>query len=71
MLGRSRVGRSVEGEHLMSFEVVNNKDGTRMSRSMAKGSSTVFATEAMAQTWMGMVGLSPSLYSIKPAKEEE
>jgi hypothetical protein len=53
------------------YEIVNVKDGSRMSRARAKGSSTIFDTKNDADEWMKLVGLSSADYAIRPAKEEE
>lgn len=53
----------------MSYEVVNNKDKSRMSRAVRKGSTTVFDTIQEAKEWMASVGLSLTEYAILPAIE--
>lgn len=49
----------------MAYEVVNKKDGSRMSRSDGKGSSTLFKSEKDAMEWMLAVGLSSAQYEAK------
>lgn len=47
------------------YEVVNKKDGTRMSHSDGKGSSTVFKSEKQAMEWMLTAGLPSAQYEAK------
>lgn len=49
------------------FEVVNKKDGSRMSHTAGNGSSTVFLTKRAAVEWCLEMGLEEDQYSIEVA----
>lgn len=54
----------------MQFEIVNKKDGTRLSHPVRLTSTTLFDGEVDAREWMNKVRLSESDYSIQPAMEK-
>lgn len=51
----------------MKYEVVNKKDGTRMSHVARKGCSTLFDSEKAAMEWMLANNLSSLEYTAKEA----
>ncbi len=47
------------------YEVINKKDGSRMSHSDGKGSTTLFKTEKAAMEWMLTNGLPSAQYEAR------
>ena len=53
------------------YELVNKSDNTRMSRTVKRGSSTVFATREEPQEWGDEHGCNAPEYEVRAATEDE
>lgn len=56
---------------MQKFEIVNNKDKSRLSHPVKLTSTTLFDTEIEAKAWMGSRKISPAEYSVVPVEETE